>query len=807
VYAAWDVRLKREVAVKTLRHDIHVSHALLERFELEAEAVAKLRHPHIVPIYWVGEGDGVAFFIMPLIEGESLASVLERREPLPIPEACRILREAASALAAAHRAGIIHRDVKPENIMLEGPERRVVVMDFGIAKLTDTLEGGLTGTGMVVGTPRYMSPEQALGHVVDHRADQYALATVGYQMLTGQAPFDAPSVQTLMYRQATEAATPIASLRPDVPPQVAAAVERAMSKDPARRFDSMYEFAAAIAPAADGDSGPVVSRRRRVPSDRARAADARATVTRWLRPGLLAASLGAVALIATQRANVPAAGIALGAGRAEAVFAARQFVESRGVPAAGPVVTELVEQDSVYAFLRRAGATDTADVQARAASLGVWRWTVRAFDIPRDESWHVDVSTGRRIVRWERIPGESASTAALTPAAARALAESELRARGWDPGALRAHADAAPAGIGRGDHLFAWAVPGVVARAGGDGATREVRVSVRGDRVAGYEELVRLPPSFRAASLSPAARRAISIGAWIIAVGALLLSVVIAIRRGRVDDLQWRTALRLCALPLAVFLVMVSVEAYKEAVVPEIPDPDNWTDVAIGYAFVIPGLTLLLIFVAAAAESLAYAQRPSLLAGLHDIVRGRVLIPEMATATLTGYAAGLALLGARSALHALAYAIGVSAPAGVAEAFAWTFPSAGALAWLALAVGSGIALLYAASLFTRLRLPRPVTLALPAVLYGLLMLGSGSAPVELVLLEVLTMAALLALLWRFGTLAVVMALYVCFALPQLLALLRSGAPELVVAALAGLALLALPAALGVGAWRRVGRAG
>jgi eukaryotic-like serine/threonine-protein kinase len=177
VWAAFDVRLKREVAVKTLRYDLVISDSLLERFQREAEAVAKLRHPNIIPIYEVGEGKGVAYFVMPMIEGESLGEALDREGTLSIDEACRVLREVAGALAAAHRAGIVHRDVKPDNIMLEGPERRPIVMDFGIAKASSSTDAKLTGTGMALGTPRYMSPEQASGDKdLSPRSDQYALA-------------------------------------------------------------------------------------------------------------------------------------------------------------------------------------------------------------------------------------------------------------------------------------------------------------------------------------------------------------------------------------------------------------------------------------------------------------------------------------------------------------------------------------------------------------------------------------------------------------------------------------------------------
>jgi len=164
VYAARDAKLKRDVAIKVLRPELLVSASILERFQREAETIAGLRHPNIIPIYQVGEGEGLAWFVMPLVQGETLRATLEREGRLTVEEARRILVEAAAGLAMAHEAGVVHRDIKPENIMLEGRERRVLLMDFGIARALGTsAEGGLTGTGMVVGTPLYMSPEQASG--------------------------------------------------------------------------------------------------------------------------------------------------------------------------------------------------------------------------------------------------------------------------------------------------------------------------------------------------------------------------------------------------------------------------------------------------------------------------------------------------------------------------------------------------------------------------------------------------------------------------------------------------------------------
>ncbi len=248
VYRIQDRWLKRELALKVLRPEFTFAENLLSRFRREAETVAALRHPSIVPIYDIGEADGLLYIIMPLIQGESLKALLVRDGPRPAREVGRVLLEAADALGAAHEAGVIHRDIKPENIMLEGKGRRVQLMDFGISKAMDSGEGsGLTSTGILVGTPHYMSPEQASGDPnLDHRSDQYSLAVVGYQMLTGALPFDGESTRAILFQQMVGSAKSLRDMVPDIPANIAFAIERAMSKEAHDRYADMEEFGEAL---------------------------------------------------------------------------------------------------------------------------------------------------------------------------------------------------------------------------------------------------------------------------------------------------------------------------------------------------------------------------------------------------------------------------------------------------------------------------------------------------------------------------------------------------------------------------------
>jgi eukaryotic-like serine/threonine-protein kinase len=240
VFTARDERLKRQVAVKVLPPELAFREEIRLRFLREAETAARLSHPHIVPIHSVGEGpDGLVYFVMAYVDGESLAAKLKRRGRLPPDEARRIMIETSDALGAAHALGIIHRDVKPDNILLEGSRGRVVVTDFGIAKaLSSTTAGAtLTGTGVAIGTPHYMSPEQAAGdREIDGRSDIYSLGVVSYQMLTGELPFHAPTVPGILLKHITEQAPLITDKRRDVPDELSACVMRSLEKDPEDRW-------------------------------------------------------------------------------------------------------------------------------------------------------------------------------------------------------------------------------------------------------------------------------------------------------------------------------------------------------------------------------------------------------------------------------------------------------------------------------------------------------------------------------------------------------------------------------------------
>lgn len=248
VYLARDRRLKRQVAVKVLPPELAFRGEIRSRFLREAETAAQLSHPNIVPIYSVDEREGLVFFVMAFVDGENLAVRLHRDGALPYDESRRYLLETARALAFAHERGVVHRDIKPDNILINREDGRVMVTDFGIARaITDGSDARLTATGMAIGTPAYMSPEQSMGErEVDGRSDLYSLGVVGYQMLTGDLPFNATSTPALLVKHISEMPAPVQQRAPNVPPDLARAVMMMLEKEPANRFPSAAALATAL---------------------------------------------------------------------------------------------------------------------------------------------------------------------------------------------------------------------------------------------------------------------------------------------------------------------------------------------------------------------------------------------------------------------------------------------------------------------------------------------------------------------------------------------------------------------------------
>ena len=311
VYKARDVLLERHVALKILHEQYSNDEDFVERFKREARSVAQLQHPNIVTVIDRGEEDGRQFIVFEYIEGENLKEHVVRKGRLDVREALEIADEVARGLAFAHGQGLIHRDVKPQNVLLNG-DGRAKVTDFGIARTLDV--DGMTQTGTILGTSNYIAPEQASGQPVDAHSDVYALGAVLYELLAGEVPFPGESFVAVAMKHMHEPAPNLLDVRRDVPLRVAAAVDRALEKDPEQRFPTMDAFAAELeACLAELDQEPDGDKTMVIPSAR-RAARRRKQVSRWpIVIGLLAVLaiaaivIGLLAAGGTNNGGAPAA--------------------------------------------------------------------------------------------------------------------------------------------------------------------------------------------------------------------------------------------------------------------------------------------------------------------------------------------------------------------------------------------------------------------------------------------------------------------------------------------------------------------
>ncbi len=371
VYLAHDLRHDRRVALKVLRPRLAATLGS-DRFLREISTAARLTHPHILPLYDSGDADGILYYVMPWVAGESLREQLTRQGALPVPEAIRIARGAAAALAYAHAQGVVHRDIKPENILLEAGE--AVIADFGIARAVDvSVDDRLSLPGLAIGTPLYMSPEQSAGDDVDARTDIYSLGCVLYEMLSGGPPFEGPTPQVIQARHRSVPPAPIALLRPSLPAGLQEVLDGCLAKLPGDRYQSAAELGRAL----DGLAGAVrtpsgVTTERAAPASGARRIGGAAAIA------LVAIALGSGPWNAEASGEPAPVLVADFDGPAEdrTLRAAIQSLVTSELNQSSRIAT--VPRSQVSAALREAGLADTVPVRGDTARQLAYRLSVKA---------------------------------------------------------------------------------------------------------------------------------------------------------------------------------------------------------------------------------------------------------------------------------------------------------------------------------------------------------------------------------------------------------------------------------------------
>ena len=376
VFLVRDLTLKRPLAVKVLSPDMITSTTVLDRFKREAETVAGLSHPNIVPLYFMGQREDLIYLAMQCVDGGSIADRIEREGRLPVDDAVRVACEIASALAHAHKRGVVHRDIKPANVLVDADSGRSLVTDFGIARTADATS--LTATGMMLGTPAYLSPEQVTGEPVDHRVDLYALGVMTYEMLAGRLPFEGPTPQAAMMKRLAGPPEPLATVRADVPPHVADAVARMLDPDPAARPDTAMEVIRAL----QGELTTTGGRRTRtfpVPSG----------ATRRLRGAYVAG--GAILLMAVGWMIVTARGRTANAIEKAAVPAASADSVSSRALATIPAGTYVIGADdgSAYERPRHSRRLDSFRIERTEVTVDAYERFANATRRPASVGWSV----------------------------------------------------------------------------------------------------------------------------------------------------------------------------------------------------------------------------------------------------------------------------------------------------------------------------------------------------------------------------------------------------------------------------------
>jgi len=801
VYLAHDQKHHRPVAIKVLRPEFAAALGP-ERFLLEIETAARLNHPHILPLHDSGEADGLLYFVMPYVEGQTLRGRLDRERQIALEDALQIAREVADALSYAHEHEVVHRDVKPENILFQAGH--AVVSDFGIARAIVAAGGDhLTKTGITVGTPAYMSPEQASGDTqLDGRSDVYSLGCVVYEMLAGEPPYTGPTAQAILAKRLSEPLPHLRTVR-TVPAPIEWAISTALARSPADRFATAARFREALTPS--GAVAPAGSRAAALAAalpaarlDRELAeTEARA---RPIGRGLLAAGLaGLIAFGALYRYAYPPPISAPRGTRGEAVAIGKDFLKAMGAVGSFTEAVQFDGQRDQRAFLEQnLGLPEARRRVVEGLPLGQWR--LRWFTPGQVEEWKVAVAHGA-VTEFDHVVPEAAPGANLAPEAARTVAESFLLAQGWKLDSLRRVEASSVKRPNRTDHHFDWEKVGssVPWRSASGAGAEQVVVDIRGDRVGSYRHYFRVPFEFGEAQPKSTQTSAV-VGSlfWL----GVALALGFAIARSRAGDVRWRPAIALtvaAAGGTAVFqgANVVAAELYNHPAAQSVAL--FWVGPLVKLLFPTVFFGGVMLLSIAAGESLTRAYLPRSLGGYYPVLRGSLFHPTVTHAIIRGYALGFVLLGVEAAFQLLAARVSgawFSEDAGYVTALNDALPLLRPLDSAGGAIAIGSILLFGLPLLKRfLKSTVLVTIvaALLAAVFGLVQ--PSVHPLGLAALRSALATTIVVLGFvRVGVMACVIALYLVAIMPVGVSLLTAGETGLVVVGIVMLMLALVPVA-------------
>jgi serine/threonine-protein kinase len=691
--------------------------------------------------------------------------------------------------------------------MLDGPERRIVIMDFGIAKTTDSESPSLTATGATIGSPRYMSPEQALGEMpIDHLSDQYSLALVGYRMLAGRLPFDGDSARQILLQKATRAPTPVRELRPDVPSTLARIIERALSKEREARFPSMAEFGSALAGVVAEVTGEF--RQRRVVAPMAdRWSIARASLyDRPLRYVSVAAMALAAFVVAYPRAGSSAARSAAGA-RDTVLSATRAIMAELGAPGDYAERTQFIARETEHRYIQSALSADSAERVAK--QLPIWIWDVTRYRRDPLDAWRIEANGAGRIMAFNHLLPDTARRPMIAQDSALSIAERALERLGWRLTDLRLVRHSTPTEANRVQENFVWTVAGSTIHRARDSAYTQLSLTLAGPEPVAYRQSLRLPDGY-VPNMRPQTIQALaSIGMTGLLV-LVIIAVITTMLRSAHDVLQWGLGVRMGAIAGALWVLSVTLPRLRGVTVPY--SPDDVSRVARGLNYVLAsmlnvsmmGSVLVVAFLFVAAESLLNEGRPDLLAGINDLSRGRLAIPEVVGALPAGYAYGFvaaAFLAVVQLIQRNVFDVPVETElVNNAGAFANAVPALGLLEPLRIAIVAIAVVMFVIALALQWRRPWIAPIAVSLLWYCVRFGPSESSPAH-VAAEAVVLGAVTWLAWERGALVALMVMFLAVAVPVVADFLWARGP-FVSSGIVGLIAVAAPAAFGAVVYRR-----